>query len=76
MIQYLLALLSLRATRGEDIIFEHVRGHSNNVGNDGADALAKQGTTEPIIPERDWCARRKYVELIEARITSSESDEE
>jgi len=68
MIQYLLALLSLRATEGEMIVFEHVRGHSNNVGNDGADALAKRGATQPIIPERDWIAGRRRVESVQAKM--------
>lgn len=75
MIRYLLALLSLRAARGEDVVFEHVRGHSNNVGNDGADSLAKLGTTEPIVSERDWLARRQHVESIQAKITSPEDVE-
>jgi len=66
MIRYLLALLSLRATQGEMTVFEHVRGHSNNVGNDGADALAKRGATQPIIPERDWFAGRRRVESVQA----------
>jgi hypothetical protein len=41
------------------------------VGNDGADSLARQGTTEPSIPERDWLARRQLVESIQPEITSS-----
>jgi ribonuclease HI len=68
MIQHLLALLSLRATRGEIVVFEHVRGHSKNVGNDGADALAKRGTKEPVIPERDWLARRLQIEAVQAKV--------
>jgi hypothetical protein len=68
MIRYLLALLSLRATQGEMTVFEHVRGHSNNVGNDGADALAKRGATQPIIPERDWFAGRRRVESVQAKM--------
>jgi hypothetical protein len=41
------------------------------VGNDGADSLAKRGTTEPIIPECDWLARRQLVESVQANIVSS-----
>jgi len=70
MIQYLLALLSLRATQGQIVVFEHVRGHSNSIGNNAADALAKRGAKDPIVPERDWLAERRCVEEVEADITS------
>lgn len=72
MIQYLLALLSLRRSQGDIILFEHVRGHSGNVGNDAADYLARNGTTRPIIPERDWLAETQNAEKsMKTTMTSS-----
>jgi hypothetical protein len=62
MIQYLLALLSLRGLQGHLIVFEHVRGHSGNMGNEAADALARAGTMKPVLPERDWAVARQHVD--------------
>ena len=71
MIQYLLALLSLRATQGELIVFNHVRGHSGDAGNEAADALARGGTTKPPLPDRDWPAEKLRVdELMRPKTTS------
>jgi ribonuclease HI len=62
MIQYLMALLSLRGAKGHLTVFEHVRGHSGNVGNEAADALARGGTSKPVLPERDWLAAKRRVD--------------
>ena len=42
----------------EPVRFEHVRGHRGEVGNEGADRLAVQGTQQFEIPERNWAAAR------------------
>lgn len=38
---------------------EHVKGHSGDEGNDGADRLANLGAQKPEVPEPDWAAREK-----------------
>ncbi|KAJ8487093.1 hypothetical protein ONZ51_g4401 [Trametes cubensis] len=38
----------------QQVRFVKVKGHSGDVGNDGADRLAVAGTSLPEVPERDW----------------------
>ena len=54
LIDYILALLENRQRSGQPVQFEYVKGHSGDVGNDGADALAVAGCDRPEIPDRDW----------------------
>lgn len=45
-----------RARRGQTVRFKYVKGHSGDVGNDGADAQANLGVLRDIVAERDWQA--------------------
>ena len=54
LIDYTLTLLETRHRSGQPVRLEYVKGHSGDVGNDGADALAVAGCSLPEIPERDW----------------------
>ena len=44
-------------------MLEYVRGHSGNVGNDGADALAVAGCGFPEKLERDWVRLKESYKL-------------
>lgn len=46
--------LDIRSKIGQKVVLEYVKGHSGDVGNDGADAMANQGALLPATPERDW----------------------
>lgn len=46
--------LSIRASYPQKIRLQHVKGHSGDVGNDGADAMANRGTLLPAVEDRDW----------------------
>lgn len=54
LIDYILTLLETRQRSGQPVQLEHVKGHSGDVGNDGADALAVAGCSLPAMPEKDW----------------------
>jgi len=54
LINYVLALLETRHRSGQPVQLEYVKGHSGDVGNDGADGLAVAGCNLPETPERDW----------------------
>lgn len=41
------------------MLFEYVKGHSGDVGNDGADEMANIGAMQIGVPERDWEALTK-----------------
>ena len=40
--------------RYQRIRLRYVKGHSGDVGNDGADAMANRGTLLPAVEDRDW----------------------
>ncbi|CAA7268070.1 unnamed protein product [Cyclocybe aegerita] len=46
----------IRAKSGQKLSLQYVKGHSGDVGNDGADAMANQGACLPAVPERNWDA--------------------
>lgn len=62
MIRLALAMLSLRELRGEKVRIEHVRGHSGDTGNEGADYLARMGATGAAVDDYDWDMIREAVE--------------
>jgi ribonuclease HI len=49
MIRLALAMLSLKSLRGEKVKIVHVRGHSGDSGNEGADYLARMGATKALL---------------------------
>ena len=63
LIEYTLNLLETRQRSGQPVKIEYVKGHSGNVGNDGADALAVAGCDLPEQPERDWAKLRRDYKL-------------
>jgi hypothetical protein len=67
-IRYIAACIQARARRGQKVLFEYVKGHSGDEGNDGADALANMGATLPSLEERDWETLLQSVE--ESHITN------
>jgi ribonuclease HI len=54
LIDYALTLLETRRRSGQRVQLEFVKGHSGNVGNNGADALATVGHSHPEVEEKDW----------------------
>ena len=54
LIEYTLTLLETRQRSGQPVKIEYVKGHSGDVGNDGADTLAVAGCDLPEEPERSW----------------------
>lgn len=46
--------LNIRARYPQKIRLQHVKGHSGDVGNDGADDMANRGTLLPTVEDRDW----------------------
>jgi hypothetical protein len=56
LIRYIAALLDLRGRSGQKFRFVKVKGHSGDVGNDGADALAVAGAYKGMETaiEQDW----------------------
>jgi ribonuclease HI len=59
LIDYTLTLLETRQRSGQPVKLEYVKGHSGDVGNDGADALAVAGCGFPAKPERDWVRHKE-----------------
>jgi ribonuclease HI len=75
MIRLALAMLSLRSLRGETVKIVHVRGHSGDPGNEGADYLARMGATKAVVDDYDWDMMREAVEkekqdVLESRRTA------
>ena len=68
-------LLEFRGACGQKVILEYVKGHSNDIGNDGADYMANLGALEPREPERDWASLIKLVDEELAQITLASEDE-
>ena len=76
MIRLALAMLSLRSLRGETVKIVHVRGHSGDPGNEGADYLARMGATRAVVDDCDWDTLREAIQkekqdLLESRRTAS-----
>ena len=63
LVDYVLTLLETRHRSGQPVRLEYVKGHSGDVGNDGADVLAVAGCSLPEIPERDWGGLKEAHEL-------------
>jgi len=62
MIRLALAMLSLRSLRAQTVKIMHVRGHSGDPGNEGADYLARTGATRAVVDDYDWDTMREAVE--------------
>jgi len=55
-IQLIDAHLARRGRWGQRVELEYVKGHSGDIGNDGADMQANMGAMLGEVPERDWAA--------------------
>lgn len=76
MIRLALAMLSLRSLQGQSVNIVHVRGHSGDPGNEGADYLARMGATRAAVDDYDWDMMRGAIEkekqdLLESRRTAA-----
>ncbi len=62
MIRCISAYLTLRGRLGQKAVLEYVKGHSGDVGNDGADLMANKGSTEPQLEDRNWDVLEREIE--------------
>lgn len=56
------AYLTIRGRLGQKAVLEYVKGHSGDVGNDGADLMANRGSTMSELEDRDWDALEQELE--------------
>ncbi|KAJ3518011.1 hypothetical protein NLJ89_g133 [Agrocybe chaxingu] len=63
-IQCIAKHFEIRAKSGQKLSLQYVKGHSGDVGNDGADAMANQGACLPFVPERNWEALHTELDQI------------
>ena len=56
------ALITMRREAGQDVRFQHVRGHAGEEGNEGADALAVHGSRLGKVDARNWGKLRLQLE--------------
>ncbi|KAJ2918384.1 hypothetical protein MD484_g2007, partial [Candolleomyces efflorescens] len=61
------AHLDRRARLGQPVLLSYVKGHSGDIGNDGADAQANLGATLPPVPERDWARDEELLKQDQAQ---------
>ncbi|KAJ7109830.1 ribonuclease H-like domain-containing protein [Mycena epipterygia] len=54
LIKFIAAHLDARNRRGQKVVFEYVKAHNGEEGNEGADAQANLGTLLKPEKERDW----------------------
>ncbi|KAH9992197.1 ribonuclease H-like domain-containing protein [Russula compacta] len=70
LIKYMNALLALRERFEQQVKLEYVRGHSGEVGNEGADALAACGARLHEVEEPDWDRLRLGKDAVRASVES------
>jgi len=74
LIDYILTLIETREQSGQPVRIEYVKGHSGDVGNDGADALAVAGCDLPEEQERDWVTLKRTYKLVKEPAADSIMD--
>jgi ribonuclease HI len=65
--------LDIRAKSGQKVRLQYVRGHSGEVGNEGADRLANDGAFMSPTPELDWKLLEDHLEEILSNTLEGES---